>query len=182
MYQDDLPPSGSWSGWTRITPVSATVTGTPTIVQDTLGTIHLFVREYTNGALLEDTQNSGTSTWNADDSLGGACTSDPAAMATFGDYVFADIRGTNGDLYSTVNSSGTGDGWNAWESLAQGYTGTMEGSTSAVESANGVTLMNILARTASGGIEAINGDEDDRTGDQSHSYTWTSLGGSFAGS
>jgi len=184
LYQDSLAPTAgaAWTGWSRITPVSATVTGTPATVQDSNGVWHVFVRDYDNGALLEDTQPPGTTTWNADTSLGGTWIYNPAAQADARDLTYVWIVGTGGDLYSDGNGTGTGNGWAGWADDGAGYVGA-PGSSTYWNASSSYSWRNSLVLTKSGTIEAINGLRAVVADiEVAYHLIWNSLDGSFAGS
>ena len=68
LYFDELPPNGSYSGWTEL---NGAFTGTPGVTQDSSGgTMYVFSRT-TSGSLDVNSLPSGSSTWKGYTSLGG---------------------------------------------------------------------------------------------------------------
>jgi hypothetical protein len=100
LYYDELPPNGTWSGWTLVS--STPVTGVPNIIQDAAGTDRVYVRQASNGAMVESTLPTGTSTWSVYDSLGGTLINDAAALGGTGGTVF--VFEIGGELTSTTTS------------------------------------------------------------------------------
>lgn len=167
LYYDGLPPNGSWSGWTLVS--STPVTGIPKIIQDAAGTDRVYVRQASNGALLESTLPSGTSTWSAYGSLGGSMINDAAALGGTGGTVFAfEIGGGTYINFDKLPPSGTYGGWTGITSGFVGVPGIVEDSAGAAD---------LFARTSGGTLEV--------NILPSGTSTWpafTSLGGTIAGS
>ena len=78
--------AGTWSGWTSIGNPGSSLIGTPAIVQDTSGTIHVFVRG-SSGALYTSSVPSGSMTWSPFTSLGGTWPNDVAAGVGSGGWM-----------------------------------------------------------------------------------------------
>ncbi len=67
MYQMQLPPDGTWAGWTNM---NGTLNGVPATAQQTNGTNWVFARSST-GTLEAASEPSSSTTWSAFTSLGG---------------------------------------------------------------------------------------------------------------
>ena len=167
LYEDSLAPGGSWSGWTAV-PGSA-VTGTPAFIQDAAGTYHVFARQSSNGALLTDTEASGSSTWSGWTSIGGTWLTNSVALGASGGTVWVFSIGTTPDIYKdTLSTSGN---WSGWGAVGTGFTGVP----SFNEDTNGD--FHLFGRSQAGSLEAnqINGGSSTWLG-------WSTLGGPLAGS
>jgi hypothetical protein len=167
LYEDSLAPDGSWSGWTAVS--GSTVTGTPAFIQDAAGTYHVFARQSSNGALLTDTEASGSSTWNSWTSIGGTWLTNSVALGASGGTVWVFAIGTVPDIYKdTLPTSGS---WSGWGAVGTGFTGVP----SFNEDTNGD--FHLTGRSQAGSLEAnqINGGSSTWLG-------WSTLGGSLAGS
>jgi hypothetical protein len=129
LYEDDLPPGGSWSGWTSL---GTGVMGVPAVIIDAAGsdsgTWRVFVRS-TSGALETTSAAAGSSTWAALTSLGGSWPSDVAAYPGSGgtDWVYA--VGTTANMYYDKGAAGTWSGWTDLNGSFTGVPGTTQNST-----------------------------------------------------
>jgi hypothetical protein len=167
LYYDGLPPNGSWSGWTLLS--STPVTGVPKIIQDAAGTDRVYVRQASNGAILESTLPTGTSTWSTYDSLGGTLINDAAALGGTGGTVFVfEIGGGTYINYDKLPSGGTYGGWTG---IASGFVGVP----AVVEDSAGAA--DLFAGTSAGTLEV-----DILPSGTSAWPAFTSLGGTIAGS
>ena len=170
LMVDDLPNgSSTWSGWANLGSPGSSLIGTPAIVQDTSGTIHVFVRE-ASGTLYTSALAQGSNTWSAFTSLGGPFPDDPAALAGSGGYTSVFAAGANHNLYDDeLAPSGS---WSGWTSLG----GSVIGVPAVMQDKAGSTsgTIRVFARSTTGTLE-----EDSVP---YHSTTWaglTSLGGSW---
>jgi hypothetical protein len=120
LYQNDLPPGGSWAGWKSI---ATGLNGVPAVMIDqagsTSGEWRVFARA-TTGALETTTEPSGSSTWSKLSSLGGSWQDNPQAYPGSGGTDWLYMVGDTTDLYYNKLSSGT---WGGWTSLGSGFAG-----------------------------------------------------------
>jgi hypothetical protein len=167
LYYDELPISGSWSGWNSL---GGSTTGIPAVLQDqagsTKGTIRVFVRD-TTGPLKEDSLPYGTTTWSGLISLLGVWQNDPAVHAGSGgfDWVFA-IGTTTNMYYKDLPAGGT---WSNWTDLNGGFTGS-------AGTSQDTTAMHLFGRAASGDL-----NENHLPNSTATWSGFTSLGGPIAG-
>jgi len=167
VYQDDWTTSGGWTGWEEVSGVSAN--GAPVIVIDAAGTRHLFVRQLSNGAMMTDSQASGTSTWSGWSSIGGTWLNNAVAFGASGGTVWVFAVGTSTDVYkNSLSTSGTWAGWTSVGSPFAGVPGFSE------DSSGNFHLVDV---TTGGALEANKIDSGSSTW-----LGWTTIGSSLAGS
>jgi hypothetical protein len=106
--------STTWGSWTDLGNPGAPLIGTPAVVEDTAGKLHIFVRS-TTGTLYDDQFQNGTSTFV---SLGGKSPDDPAAVLTSNDTIYTFEVGWDTQLY--YNKLPSGGSWSGWTVLG-GY-------------------------------------------------------------
>ena len=143
LYYDELPPGGTWTGWTFL--VSGKVTGVPAIFQDSTGTDQVFVRQISDGATLQSQLSNGS--WTAYDRLGGNVQQDPAAWAGHGGTNRVYVISGNGFVYDDTESSGTWSGYAPVGTTNQGFSGVPG---VVQDSSNNLYL---FARASNGAIE-----------------------------
>ena len=116
LYVDDLPNgSSTWSGWANLGSPGSGLIGTPAIVQDTSGELHVFVRTAA-GTMETIGLPQGSTTWSGFTSLGGTWPEDAAAIVGSGGYMFVFAVGTTSQLYDDELAPG-GSNWSGWTSL-----------------------------------------------------------------
>jgi hypothetical protein len=168
LYNDSLPPGGSWGGWTELS--GADVTGVPAITQDLGGTVHIFARQSTNGAMVTSTEAAGTTTWSSWSSIAGIWSNDPFTLTGDGGDVWVLAAGHTTDLYEDqLSTSGTWSGWMSDGGDFAGVPGLSEYSTSSTD------LFHLFGVSTSGTLET-----DQIAAGTSTWSGWTSLGGSMA--
>jgi hypothetical protein len=180
LYVNDLPTGATtWAGWTNLGNPGTALLGTPAIVQDSAGEVHVFVRT-TAGTLYTDAIPQSSNTWTGFSSLGGTWPNDVAAIVGTGGYLFVFAVGTSTDLYD--KELPPGGSWSGWTSLGSATIGVPTVLQDQAGSASGT--IRVFVRTTAGPL-----DEDSLP---YHSTTWTGLTsrtgswqddpGSFAGS
>jgi hypothetical protein len=167
VYQDNLSPGGSWTGWQQLSGVTAT--GIPVIIIDASGTRHVFVRQLSNGALMTDTVASGSSTWSGWSSVGGTWYNNLIAFPASGGTVWVFGVGYTTDVYK--NSLSTAGSWAGWTNVGSPF----EGVPAFSEDSSG--NFHLLDVTTGGVLEANQIDSGSSTW-----LGWTTIGGSLAGS
>lgn len=122
LYADKEPAgSSTWSGWTSLgAPSGLSVFGTPAVVQDGSGKIHVLVRDSTSGNLWEDALPSGSSTWSGFTSLGGTLPNDVAAVANGNGSIV--VVGTGNDSALYYDELPSGGSWSGWTHIGTGGT------------------------------------------------------------
>jgi hypothetical protein len=168
LYADDLPNgSTTWSGWTNLGNPGSSLIGIPAMVQDTSGTMHVFVRN-ASGTLYTNDLPYGSNTWAGFTSLGGTWPDDVGAIAGSGGYMFVFAVGVTQKLYD--DELPPGGSWSGWNSLGSGTIGVPVAIQDKAGSTEGT--IRVFVRSTTGSIE-----EDSVP---YHSTTWsglTSLGG-----
>jgi hypothetical protein len=167
VYQDNLSPGGSWTGWQELSGVTAT--GIPVIIIDASGTRHVFVRQLSSGALMTDTVASGSSTWSGWSSIGGTWYNNLIALAASGGTVWVFGVGYTTDVYK--NSLSTAGSWAGWTSVGSPFEGVP------AFSQDTSSNFHLLDVTTAGVLEANQVDSGSSTW-----LGWATIGGSLAGS
>jgi hypothetical protein len=171
LYVDDLPNgSSTWSGWANLGSPGSGLIGTPAIVQDTSGELHVFVRTAA-GTMETIDLPQGSTTWSGFTSLGGTWPEDAAAIVGSGGYMFVFAVGTTSQLYDDELAPG-GSNWSGWTSLGGSNIGVPATMQDKAGTQSGTTR--VFVRSTTGPME-----EDSVP---YHSTTWsglTSLGGSW---
>lgn len=166
LYDNELPPGGSWSGWNSL---GSGVIGVPAVIQDQAGTSkgtnRVFVRS-TTGPVEEDSLPGGSTTWSGLVSRTGVWQNDPVAYAGSGgsDWVYA--IGTTTSMYYDKLTNGT---WSDWTSLGGAFTGTPGVSQDS-------SAIHLFSRSTSGTLE-----EDHLPNSTTTWSGFASLGGPVAG-
>jgi hypothetical protein len=170
LYVDDLPNgSSTWSGWASLGNPGGGLIGTPAIVQDNSGTIHVFVRAG-SGTLYTNALPQGSNTWSGFTSIGGTWPNDAAAIVGSGGYMFVFAIGFTHNLYD--DELPPGGSWSGWANLGGNTIGVPAVMQDKAGSASGT--IRVYARATTGPL-----DEDSLP---YHSTTWsglTSRGGSW---
>ena len=166
LYVDELPNgSTTWDGFTSLGNSGSSFIGTPAIVQDTTGEIHIFVRS-ASGALYTTDLPHGTTTWSSFTSLGGTWPNDASAEVGSGGYMYVFEVGTNQQLFDDELAPGSSN-WSGWTSLGGSVLGVPTAIQDKAGTQSGTTR--VFVRSTSGPME-----EDSVP---FHSTTWSGLTG-----
>ena len=118
LYADTAANGTTWSGWQALGAPTSGVQGVPAAVQDSAGTIRVYVRSGAQG-LYEDRLSNGR--WSGLSSMGGTLPEDPAAFVSSSGYVWVFGVGTNGAVFE--RHLRPGGSWSGWASLGANVTG-----------------------------------------------------------
>jgi 5-hydroxyisourate hydrolase-like protein (transthyretin family) len=146
-----------------VTPPVVTPTSSPAIVDN----LFLFVRGSDNAIWYK--YETGT-TWTTAKSLGGNCTSAPAATSPSSGVINVFVQGTNGAVYekTTTNNGAT---WSGWTSLS----GVLAAGSSPAATSPASSAIDVFVQGTNGAVY------EKTSSDSGATWTgWTSLGGVLA--